>query len=183
MLFVYNKGVYKEYFETEYSENVKIPDEVVKINASVDISKHQYVVGNDLNVMGFAYPYQTFIDVTLFGIDYDLMDKLGLEAIVYVYNQWYIRDNIFMDVSAPINEYLLRPIPENAIYTKVSLMRGNKRFDQMRQEVNQRSKSEDFVGVIWPTCHYLADINYMTIIYSNTRVIKQTEAKPIPKLI
>jgi len=183
MLFVYNKGVYKEYFETEYSDNVKIPDNVVKANTSIDISKHEYVVGNDLNVMGIAYPHQTFIDVILFGIDYEIIDKLGLEAIVHVYNQWYIRDNMFMDIRSPIGEYLLRPIPENAIFTKIMLVRGNKRFDQMRQEISQRSKSENFIGVIWPTCHYLANINYMTIIYSNTRVIKQAEAKPIPKLI
>lgn len=183
MLFIHNKGAYKEYFETDFSDNVKIPNEITKANMIVDISKHEYVVGNDLSMIGLAFPHQTFIDVILFGIDYDVVDKFGLEAIVHVYNQWYIRDNMFMNINMPINEYLLRPIPEDARFIKIPLIRGNKRFDQMRQEINNRLKHDDFIGAIWPTCHYLANISHMTIIYSNKRVIKQAETKPIPKLI
>lgn len=184
MLVVYNKGVYKEYFETEYAEQISVSNEVFKANVDLDLTKYNYVLGNHLSFIGSnPLPHQTFIDVSVMGIDDNVLEKLGLEAIVYVYNNWYIPNDMCIRVDIPVNTFFLRRIPEDAKYVRVGLAKGNKRFDQIRQELENASRRDDFVGATWPTCHYLANVHYMILIYTQlTKATFRHESKPMQKI-
>jgi len=179
MLVVYSAGLYKKYFETEYSAKITIPDEVCSGNFGIDVSQYKYVVGNDLFIFTDLRPDQVCIDVRKLGMDWIMLEKYDIEAIVYAYNNWYIPNSPYMTVDKPVASYMLREIPADAKYNKVKLMAGNRRFDHIDAEIKLASKMPNFIGAIWPTCHYLSDTDYMWLIYSGrTMIIRQNETKP-----
>lgn len=182
MLVVYINGSYKKYFETTYSDKLEIPKEVYYGNFNIDVSKYDYIVGNDLCYLNGITPNQVCIDVCKFGLNWILLEKYNLEAIVYAYNNWFITGCPYMAIDEPFGKYTLRDIPSDAKYSVIKLLTGAKRFDQIRNEISMASKSTNFIGAIWPTCHYLSDTSSMWIVYGNvTMTIRQNESKPALK--
>ena len=181
MLVLYNRGMFKKYFETEYTEHIILPNMVYQGNMDIDTTQYEYVVGNELYRLKNIQPYQKLIDVDKLGLSWDLLEQYDLEAIIYVYNNWYIPNDPYMQIDKPTNEYMLRDMPENPRYVKILLEPGNKRFNHIKKELMNAVKQDEFIGAIWPTCHYMADTKYMYIIYTRFRVIKQNEIKPIQK--
>jgi hypothetical protein len=179
MLVVYSAGLYKKYFETEYSAKIIIPDDICHGNFNIDVSQYKYIVGNDLFIFTSLRSDQECIDVVKLGMDWIMLEKYNIEAIVYAYNNWYIPSSPYMTIDKPLASYLLREIPPDAKYDKVKLLTGSRRFDQIDAEIKLASKMANFIGAIWPTCHYMSDTSYMWLIYSGRiRTIRQNETKP-----
>ncbi len=178
MLIIYIKFKAFEYFECDNTRTVAIPDKIE--TSGFDITKHDYIVGNNLQILDITT--QVCIDVCQLGLDYITLEKYGLEAIVYAYNMWYIPSCLYMLIDVPYYEYLVRNKPSDAKYTKVKLLTGSRRFDQISHEVKMASKSANFIGAIWPTCHYKADTSYMWLIYGGRiNTIRQLNYKPVNK--
>lgn len=162
MLFIYTKTNSIRYFTTQISEKVILPDKLY--TGKVNINNYQYVVGNDLVKYSPKDINQIFIDVIKLGLSYELLDKYGMESIVYTYNNWYIPENPYMRVDIPFSNFTVAPITITSRYKSIELLPGNKRFNQIANEISNYAAQEGFIGAIWPTCHYLTDTSHMTII-------------------
>lgn len=179
MIVIYNNGVSKKYFETEYSDRITIPDKVYQANTEVDVSKYDYVIGNNLYLLPNPSPSQTYIDVIRLGLSYELLEKYTLESIVYVYNNWYIPNDPYMNVHIPVGSYMIREPTSHDIYVKIGLVTDNKRFNQIREEISKSIKDPSFVGAQWPTCHYLSMDHYMILVFSRRSILYTKETKPL----
>jgi hypothetical protein len=178
MLVIYTQPSGISWFETDFSDRIRIKD---VYNSTINPNKYEYIVGNDLFMIE-GIGNQICIDVCKIGLDYLTLEKFGLEAIVYVYNNWYIPDSPFMRVDQKYGKYLLRDIPKDANHKQISLPTGNKRYNFMNNEIKNACKQANFIGAIWPTCHYLTDTSKMWLIFGNRLTTIKSNASRVKLL-
>lgn len=178
MLVVYMRLKEYTWFETEHSSHIKMKK---TSNECPDFDKYEYIVGNELHLIE-GIGNQTCIDVCKIGLDYLMLEKLGLEAIVYVYNNWYIPDSPLMQIDKKYGKHLLREVPPDAKHVQISLPTGNRRYNFIDNEIKNASKRANFIGAIWPTCHYLTDTSKMWLIFGNwVTTIKSNASRVKPE--
>jgi len=177
MLVVYNQNTKNTWFETEFSDRILMSD---TSDGPIEIDRYKFIVGNDLCVLN-GITNQTCIDVCKLGLDCKMIEKYGLEAIVYVYNNWYIPNSPYMNVYLHYDKFMLRDVSPDARKIQIDLPSSNKRFNIIDKEIKNAAKQPNFIGAVWPTCHYMTDTSKMWLIFGNriTKIESIREVKPI----
>ena len=178
MLFIYRtpKATF-EYFEIEYTERVKFDKSKIKVcNNCTQIARFEktYIVGNDLsdminkNLLESESLDQSYIDVMMFGLAHSTLEKYGLEAVVYVYNNWLMPENPLFKTDIAVCSMLVRELPDNVSEIHIPLtFNGGSRFEIILSEVQKARKQSNFVGAAWPTCHYASHhMPYLVLMYT-----------------
>jgi hypothetical protein len=171
------------YFTTEYAERITLLPSTTK--TELDLSGYTHIVGNDLYDLKHSFTnYAIIIDVMMLGLTRKTLDNLGLEAVVYAYNH-YLVNHAFIRLDIPIDSFYVRDLPENVVEKKIPLtFSDGSRFNIINKSVAEAMKDVNFVGAIWPTCHYKAyKTPYLVLIYGKLDVQYAIEGKQTAKLI
>lgn len=180
MIFIHNKHPTFSCFTTEYSDKIELkPLETQSIN----LYDYTHIIGNDLDKFlrnKQSSHFERIIDVMMFGLTQSTLDKLGMEAIVYAYNN-YLSSHPLFRVDIPTDSFYLREIPNNIVKERVLLsFTDGSRFNIIVKRLGDATKNINFIGAEWPTCHYRAYKEpYLVLIYGRCDVKQVVDRKPI----